>query len=168
MNRKFEVGEHLVYGLHGVCRLEEITVDGASGETTYVLQPLGDKRCRLFIPCGNEICLSKMRKVLSREEAEALILEMPHMEENWISQESQRKMVFADILKRGDRREIAQLIKTISLTEIRLKEKGKRLYRVDEKTMKDAKKILYGEFAHVLGMKFEDVEPYVLEKIQVA
>ena len=124
MDRKFEVGEHLVYGLHGVCRLEEITVDEANGEKTYVLQPLGDKRCRLFIPCGNEICLSKMRKVLSREEAEALILEMPHMEENWISQESQRKMVFADIPKRGDRREIAQLIKTISLTEIRLKEKG--------------------------------------------
>jgi CarD family transcriptional regulator len=47
-----------------------------------------------------------------------------------------------------------------------LKEKGKKLRVSDERFLKDAEKVLYDEFAHVLDIKREEVLPFIFEQIE--
>ncbi len=45
--------------------------------------------------------------------------------------------------------------------------RGKKLYKVDEKFMKEAEKMLYEEFAHVLDIRPEQVVPFITQQIKV-
>ena len=50
----FEIGEYIVYGNTGVCKVAEKTKMVAPGAKTdklyYTLEPVYDKGCRLFTP----------------------------------------------------------------------------------------------------------------------
>lgn len=54
----FEVGEYIVYGNTGVCKVEEVKemkVPGTKNDRLYyTLEPVYDKGCRLFTPVDNE------------------------------------------------------------------------------------------------------------------
>ena len=71
----FEIGEYIVYGVKGVCRIEDIThidISGADKDRLYyVLAPVGDGSGRIYAPTDNQKIT--MRKVISREEADQLI-----------------------------------------------------------------------------------------------
>ena len=158
-------GDCVVFGMHGVCRMIGKQEDSAGDGAMYVLQPIYDQRSRFFVPVESEALCAKMRPLMSREEAETLIGQMQGEKEIWISSENRRKEAYHEIIKRGERRELVQLIKTLYKQQAKLRKVGKRLYRTDEKYYKDAKKILFGELAHVLEMDINDVEPYILERV---
>lgn len=82
----FEIGEYIVYGVKGVCRIEDIThidISGADKDRLYyVLAPVGDGSGRIYAPTDNQKIT--MRKVISREEADQLIEDMPKIEQLWV------------------------------------------------------------------------------------
>ena len=45
--------------------------------------------------------------------------------------------------------------------------KGKKLYKNDEKVMKEAEKMLYEEFAHVLDIRPDQVLPFIMQQVEV-
>ena len=47
-----------------------------------------------------------------------------------------------------------------------MKGNGKHLRAADERFFKEAERMLYDEFALVLGMEPEEVLPFILERIQ--
>ena len=74
----FEIGEYIIYGNTGVCKVGEVTKMAAPGtdgdRLYYALEPVYDKGCRLFTPVDNQKV--KMRPILTKEEADALIKQM--------------------------------------------------------------------------------------------
>lgn len=78
----FEIGEYVVYGVKGVCKVEDIThvdISGADRERLYyVLSPIGDETGRIYAPTDNRKIA--MRRIISREEADKLIAELPEIE----------------------------------------------------------------------------------------
>lgn len=158
-------GECVVFGLHGVCRLIGINKDETDGSENYVLQPVGDQRSHLFVPVGSETALQKIKPVLSESMVMELMDLVSTMEEKWVANENIRKNVFHNVIVKGDRRELLQMIKSLDHQQVQLKTMGKRLHRIDEKFLKDAKKVLYGEFAHVLGKTLPDIEMMVNERL---
>ena len=42
----------------------------------------------------------------------------------------------------------------------------RRLGMVDERFMKQAERMLYGEFSVALGIPFEEVQPYIAQRIE--
>lgn len=86
----FEVGEYIVYGCKGVCQVEEIThidIPGSNKDRLYyVLAPLEDRNGKIYAPTDN--AKVAMRKVITRQEAEQLIEEMPQIEELWVANEN--------------------------------------------------------------------------------
>ena len=82
----FEVGEFVVYGSKGVCRIVDIShidISGADKDRLYyVLSPIGDKNAKIYAPTDN--LKITMRKVISKEEADKLILELPEIELLWV------------------------------------------------------------------------------------
>lgn len=154
----YAIGEVVVFGLHGVCRITGKETDQKDHSESFVLQPIYDSRCKLFVPVASEVAVSKMKKIIGKEEATELIKGFSDAKNIWIVNENQRKDAYRELLKNGERTDLINLIHTLSWQEERQKSTGKNLHRLDEKYYKDAKKILYGEIAYVLGIAMEEVE----------
>ena len=165
----FNVNEYVIYGAIGVCRIEEIierTVCGIKNEY-YVLKPAFENKATVYVPVKNEQLTAKMKKVLSAEEIYALIRSIPSSDSVWIENEQERKKEYARILAGGDRAELICMIKTLYIhKQDRIKNK-KKLHISDENFFKEAERLLYEEFAHVLDIKRSQVVPFIAERIEV-
>ena len=71
------------------------------------------------------------------------------------------------MLFRSDRTALVRMIKTLYQHQQKQQRRGKKLHVVDERFMKEAERILYEEFAHVLNIQKEQVVPFIMEEIQV-
>ena len=162
------IGEIVLYGTDGVCRVTEITEKKFGKETSkyYVLTTVYRGNSVIYVPVGNEKLESKMRDIISREELDSIICNMPNEENIWIENEPLRKIKYKEIITGGDRRDLFRLIKTLYEHRINQENSGKKMHMTDEKFMKDAEKILYDEIAHVIGIDHREVVGYINEKIE--
>ena len=76
-----------------------------------------------------------------------------------------RKETYNEILKKGNKKDIVKLIKTLYMEKLRKKEEGKKLNAGDEKIMNEAEKLLHEEFALILNIKVDEVLPFILGKL---
>lgn len=163
----YHINNSVLYGTEGVCIISEIEEKEMGGEHQqyYVLKPVYRSESTIYVPVNSEKLTSKMRRVLSADEVYELIKTMPEEGTIWIDNKTDRQEKYKRILLSGDRTELIRLIKTLYLRQQAQKEMGKKLYVADENMMKDAERILYEEFAHVLDIEREQVFPMILEQI---
>ncbi len=163
----FQVNDTILYGTDGVCTISEITHMTIKGKTLeyYVLKPAQGSQSTIYVPTQNEKLLGKMRKVLSAEEIHEMIQSMPDEETVWIEDEAERKQTCARILQSGDRRALIRMIKALYLHQQDLKRAGRKFHVSDERFLKEAERILYNEFAHVLHLEQSEVLPFIREQI---
>ena len=163
-----KINDIVLYGAEGVCKIKDITREnfGEGIMEYYVLQPIYKDSLTIFVHTGNDHLISKMRRVLSREEIEKIILTMPEEELLSIEDESAREIKYQEIINSGDRRAVVKLIKTIYLRQKNRKEQKKKPYAIDERFLKEAEKLLYDEFALVLNVKPNQVLPLIIKQIE--
>jgi CarD family transcriptional regulator len=165
----FSVGDSFIYGGHGICELMEIREMSIDDETRpyYVLKPVfGNGFTTLYVPVGNENLKAKMKRLLSTDEIHGFIGGMPGEDSIWIENKRKRKEFYKEILSNGDRVSLVGLIKAVFLHRQKLNAAGRKLYVSDEQFMRDAEKMLYDEFAYVLGIRQEDVLPFILTQLE--
>ena len=164
----FEKGHVFVYGASGVCRVDDICLrDYGSGKKEYyILQPVFDLRSSLSIPVVSPVFASHARELLTREEVFEIIDSLPNAEAEWIRDDKERIETFRSLLEGGVRKDIAMLIRTLYLHKKELAERGKKLRSTDETIMQRAEKLLYGEFAYVLGIDRKEVVDYIKSKVE--
>ena len=114
----------------------------------------------------NRELTAKMRRVLTVEEIDTLIDGMHEDPEEWIDNDGERKRVFQEILESGDRKKIMHMIRLLYLHREQQKKRGKKLHITDERTFREAEKILHEEFAHVLQIPTDQVVPYIAAKLE--
>lgn len=163
----FSVGQTVVYGVQGVCRIEDVTIKkfGKESEEYFVLQPIFDGKSLLYVPCGNPNLLAQMRPVLTREELNELIASAAGADSTWMEDEKQRRSICTDIIKSGDRASLMQLIVMMYQRSEALREQKKHIALADERLMKQASRLLHDEFAFVLGIQPEEVPDYIARHI---
>ena len=163
-----EKGHIIVYGASGVCRIEEIRICdyGAGKKEYYILQPVFDLRSSLSIPVDSPVFENHARELLQKEEVLEIIDSFPNTEAEWIRDDKERIETFRNLLEGGVRKDIATLIRSLYLHKKELAEKGKKLRSSDEQIMQRAEKLLYGEFAWVLGIEPKEVVPFIRERIE--
>lgn len=162
----FQTGDTIVYGNSGVCRITDIREEtfGPVRRTYYVLSPVYDGNSTIYCPVDQQKI--PLRPLLTDEEIHGLIREMPAADDTWIDDDLQRRERFADMLKSGDRAQMVSLIKTLYLHRREKSEAGKKLHLADERVMRDAERLLYEEFGHVLGIRPTDVVDYIRDQLQ--
>ena len=78
----FQVGEYVLYGINGICRVAEIgpsPYDKADTRTFYLLIPVNNPmRSTIYTPVDNDRV--PMRRLMTREEIDALIEAIPEIE----------------------------------------------------------------------------------------
>ena len=163
----FEKGHVFVYGESGVCRVEDIKICdyGAGKKEYYILQPVFDPRSSLSVPVDSPVFSSRAREILSKEEVLEIIDSLPDSDSEWIRDEKERLEAFKSLLDSGICKNIAILVRSLYLHKKDLMSKGKKLRSSDETLLQRAEKLLFGEFAWVLGINPNEVVDFIKSRI---
>lgn len=164
----FNINDMIVYGSHGVCKIEGIEDKELMGtqKKYFVLKPVKSDTSTYFVPTENDMLLAKMRKLLSEKEINELIDSMPNEKANWIANENERKEKYRCIISGGNHVELIKMIKAIFIEKKEREANGKRLHASDERFLKDAEQLLYGEFQYVLNLNEDQLMTYVFDRIE--
>ena len=163
----FSVGDAVVYGVQGVCRIREMCTKkfGREEQEYFVLCPIFDEKSVIYVPADKPALLSQMRAVLTREELRQLLDSAAQDETIWIEDDSHRRNYCAEVIKSGDRQALLKLVSMLYLHSEELRGQKKHFHIADERSLKQAKKLLHDEFAFVLGITPEDVPEYIARHV---
>ena len=163
----FNIGDTVMYRSEGACKISEITEKSFSGKTSkyYVLRPIYKETSRVYVPVDNEILTSKMKKILSEQDIEAVLQELSHFDGIWISDADERKQYYSDIKARGDRAKILSAVIEIKKRQIPADKNAKKPHIFDLSFMRENEKTLCEEFALVLGIKPSEVWDHIEKRL---
>ena len=167
----FKVGDNIVYAGSGVCQIDaikDISFFKEKPQKYYVLKPLFVRQSQVvYVPFENQAQVDKIRPVLSKKEAMALIDKLPYDNLEWIDDRNDRKDVFADIIVNGSREDILSMIHLIKRHAQKLSGEGKHLNAQDERALNDARIRMNNEFALALDIEPEQVVELIHEKTEM-
>lgn len=164
----FRVGDLVVYGIHGVCRIadEEKRVVDRKRVTYLVLEPLGQQGSRYLVPTHNETAMAKLKAMLSRQELEELLRSDQVRRDVWIADEGQRKQHYRELVSSGDREQVMEMLYTLYQHRGRQQAAGKKIHMCDDNFLRDAEKLLSSEVSIVMELTPEDARHYIREALQ--
>ncbi len=163
----YQCGDYIVYGTNGVCKIAEIGTPGFSqankSKRYYTLIPVYGVET-IYVPVDTG---AYMRPVMSREEAEALIAQIPAIREDAVDIRNLQLLSehYKASFQSHDSAELIHLIKTIYLKCAHAEMAGKKPCVVDQRFRKRAEDLLHGELAVALGIPRESVPDYIKERI---
>lgn len=162
----YSVGELIVYGGTGVCRVEGIDekqVSDSEVRRFYRLKPLYQSGT-ISVPVDGKVF---MRPVISREEAEAIIDQLPNMPVRTLHERNFTQLAahYQQLLCSHECSDVAGLVVSIRAKKRESEQSGRRFGQVDAKFMKRAETLLYGEISAALGIPFDEVEPYIEKRL---
>ena len=166
----FEVGQYIVYGAMGICRVREIAVPSfcARGEERqyYTLTPVNETG-EILVPVDANVF---MRPIITREEAERLIDLIPTIRADAHHGEriQDLKVRYAEALRSHDCADLIELVMSIYARNRSRRQQNLRIGQIDENYMKRAESLLYGEFSLALGIPAADVEAYIRSRVRAA
>ncbi|NLT35302.1 MAG: hypothetical protein GXX83_05340 [Gaiellales bacterium] len=163
----YQVGDVIVYGKMGVCTVESIDPDGSSGdsqELCYLLKPFYHN-CSISIPVSNTTVFT--RPALSREEAERLIEIIPSLQptdccdltpQQWAAR-------YEECTASHDCRDLIELTMSIYRKKRLAEQQKRKLGAVEERYMRRAEGLLFGELAVALDIPREEVQSYISSRV---
>lgn len=160
----FQKGDMIVYSNSGVCRVEDIgPLEGATGADRhrqyYTLSLLhGDGT--IFAPVDTAVF---MRPVLTPDGVNELIDGLPEIQPSECTERSLTVLTNTYRAAFDSHRceDLLHLMKSIHAKEKDSIKRGKRLGMVDQRYQKKAEELIYGEFAAVLDIPYDEVETYI-------
>ena len=165
----FQKGEYVKYASNGVCLIEDVSSldfnPKAKDATYYILRPLSTSSTTIFVPTDNELLLSRMRKLLTKEEIDAVIARIDTKNPDWPEDRKERANLFGEIVKRDDPVELLSLARAIYLRRAELNAKGKKLMATDGNVLEQIERLVENEFTFVLDITPAEVNEYIKKKM---
>ena len=164
----FQPGELVVYGATGVCRVESIQQpephSALQGKTCYLLKPLYQDGV-IYTPVDSQKV--PIRPVISRQEAEDLIDLIPSIRAEAYHGPTLQALAqhYQSAVRSHDCRDLLELMMSIYAKRRQAEAQKRRLGMVDERFMKQAERLLYGELSVALDIPFDQVEPYIARRV---
>ena len=150
----YEIGEYIVHPGQGVCLVEDV-VDNPSA--TYQLLPVGQRHpMRISFPVASE---SRLRPVLSHDEAEDIIAQYPTMQVDDFTNKSNalEEEHFRDEIRLGSCLDSVRVVKTFRTRIAEVKARNKKPPVAYERILKQASERSLSELAVALDSTPDDV-----------
>lgn len=159
----YKIGDYVVYGQNGVCRVDDIgplSIAGVSKERVYYyLTPLNMEGSRVYTPVDSDKVV--IRPVSSKKEACELIREIKQIEPLTISNEKNRESIYRELTMSCNCKDLLKIIKTVMVRKQQRTAEGKRLMACDEKYFRIASEHLSGELAVSLDVSIAAAEELI-------
>ena len=163
----FEIGEYVICGNKGVCRVEDITTLDITGvdknRKYYILKPKYVSGSTVYIPVDSP--KESMRKVLQPEEAKRLIDQIADIPLLTFTDDKLSEQAYKECMKSNNCEELVKIIKTIYIRKQMRIQAGRKITAVDAKYFHLAEESLYGELAVSLGIDRDEVAAYITGEI---
>lgn len=161
-----KVGDLIIYKTHGICQVDAIcekTVLGVS-RNYYVMHPVEDPKLTISVPVDKDNVL--LQDIVDRGEAEKILecFKQPGME--WIEKNNVRMQKFNEIIRTGDRIEIAKIANTLMRKKREQEANGKKFSEQDSRMLNLTQKILFKELAIALNTSFDVIQDRVEHLIE--
>lgn len=164
----FNIGDYMICGANGVCKVEEVgplEVSGIAKETIYyTLRPVYASETTVFTPVDNEKII--MRPILTKEEAQLLIDGIPSVEIFVVDDDKKKEMLYKEALRSCDCKQLVRIIKTTYLSQKARLAAGKKAIMGDKKYFQMAEEHLYNELALALEMDKSEVKEFVVNRVK--
>ena len=166
----FKIGDYIVHGRNGVCKVVDITHIDISGadknQLYYTLVPMKSEESKIFYPVDSNRVV--MRAVVSEKEAKDIVSGIKDIEPMWIDNDRQREEKYKEAISSCDCQQLICIIKTLYARNEERIAQGKRITYVDDRYIKEAQQNLHDEFSIALGIEPSEVEKYITEYIKNA
>ena len=140
----YQIGDYVVYGGSGVCHVMGVGTPASSAcdrhRAYYTLRLLAGTET-IYVPVDTRV---SMRPVLTRREADALILQLPALSECPVDTKNPqlRSHAYQASFHANDSAELARLLKTIHHKDSDARKAGRQPGKVDERFRKRAEELL--------------------------
>lgn len=163
----FEKGEYIVYGTTGICEITDIKTMDIKGvprdKLFYVLTPYTHQSSTIFTPVDSTKTI--MRKVITKEQAQEIIDNMPEAEELHCPDGKQREETYKECIRSCDCRALTKVIKTLYIRREQKLSQGKKFAAADERNLKVAEDNLYSELSVALGIDRQELRRYIEDRL---
>ncbi|MBR6403330.1 MAG: CarD family transcriptional regulator [Eubacterium sp.] len=164
----FDVGDYIIYGSNGVCKITNVgpmKVSGLSKDKLYyTLIPCYIRDSEIFTPVDNERVV--MRKVMTKDEAVRFVDGIKAIGKLKIIEEKKRENEYRQAILSCDPKVLVELMKTIKeRMDARLAD-GKKITASDAKYFHIAEEGLFGELAISLKLEKEKVKDYIKQNVE--
>jgi len=156
------MGDFIMYGRTGVCRVKEIRKE--QGHDFYALKPLY-KNVDILTPVGGKVF---MRPVITKEEAQALIDQIPNIQAEPCERKALRELSdhYQAAIATHDCQDLFVLTMSIYAKKQAAQRQGKKFGAVDERFMKEGEDLLFGELAVALDITPQEVPKYIERRLK--
>lgn len=169
MEAAFRKGEYIRYAFNGVCLIEDIRQDDSAPRGTnrefYILKPVAAPGSTIFVPLDNALLLSRMERLPTPEEIDALIRSVNTRNLDWIDNRKDRATRFQTIVKDCKLQELLCLAGCLFHKQEELSARGKKLSASDENILRRAEGLIENELSFVLSLPLDQVRPYIKSKL---
>jgi CarD family transcriptional regulator len=152
------IGDLVIYSGHGICKIDDICDQTYSGytKTYYVLHPLENShQLTISIPVDNHKV--NMSRLIQSDQAKE-ILETFHLPGvDWIENNHNRNQVYNDIIKNGNRIEIAKVVNTLIRKKQQSEMNEKKFGEQDKHLLFAIQNILFNEIAISLNTTYDAI-----------
>ncbi|MBE6841463.1 MAG: hypothetical protein E7510_01370 [Ruminococcus sp.] len=158
------VDQYVSYRHNGIYKILEICnrdFGGNGSKKYYLLQSVYDHNAKIYVPADTENLPSAMKHILTSSEINEIIAQTNQHGFEWIEDSTEREQKFSKIVESGNKKDILMLLRTLSSRKSLMAQQKKKLYSADEKLLSLAEKIISEEFAFALGIKKDEVLPYI-------
>ncbi len=163
----YQVGTKIIYGSNGVSIIDGIEMKEVphtdEEKAYYVIKPMYQD-CRISVPVDTKVF---MRPIITKEEALALIDDIPNVEAQPYFNTALRQLQEYYEQKIGTH-DCAVLIEmTMSLYRKRAQvlEQKRKFGAIDERYMKRGEDLLFGELAVALGIERNEVREFIRQRL---
>ena len=164
----FSVGEYIVYGVEGVCQVEEagrLKVSGLDKNRDYYRLRPYYRGGTIYTPVDGK---AAMRPVLTRAELERLLPRLPKLAplDDIPAGAREAGDYYRRILSGHDCETLLRLCRTLHNKQTVLASSHRSVSSTELRSWKMAEEMIHGEFAFVLGMKPGEVKEYLQKQLE--
>jgi len=162
----YSVGERIIYGQTGVCEITDICEKAFiknQKNLYYVLKPVNLENNLIYAPVENNKVF--MRRLITLEQAEKLISDIPQIVDNICDTAELTREDYTEKINNHTLEQLVELTAIIYAKKLNVEKMKKRLSIIDEKYMKIGENLLFGELSAVLDIPLSEVQGYIEQKI---
>lgn len=167
----YHVGELILYGNMGVCRVTDVKEMSYTGDHVprqyYILKSLSQD-CVISAPVRENKVF--MRPIISKMEALSLIDKIPSMHAESYDSSLFKELTehYQQSIETHDCRDLIEMTMSIYAKKQRLEQQHKKFGSIDERFMKKAEDLLFGELAAALEIPRDQVPGFIQERLACA
>lgn len=166
---QIQEGSFVSYGTSGVCRvgaLRRMRMSESMPEKMYYeLHPARDEGQAVFVPADSERLCAKMRRVMTKEEVDALLDGVAQKHPVWEEDKRAREDYFRQVLANGVSGELVLVVCALYLKKQELLARRRHLSTNDDRVLKTAERLIEDEVAFAVGIEPSQVPSYIRARI---